>query len=96
MNITFEHVGLYSKDINKMRDWYIKVFDVELLDGNDNQCFVKIADNIVVELIHTSKENIVEMQSPHSNGIRHLAFYTDDIEHSSMSLTEFIPEISFL
>lgn len=79
----FEHAAYFCKDLKAQVAWYSDVFGgTVVLEHPGENAFVKIAGGILLELIQTAPENLVELQPSNANGLRHLAFIVDDIEAS--------------
>lgn len=85
----FEHAAYFCRDLQAQVDWYIDVFDGEVvLEHTGTNAFVKIAGGILLELIQTEPQNLVTLQPSNANGLRHLAFIVDDLEKSKAYLAE--------
>ncbi|WP_372994619.1 VOC family protein [Lutispora sp.] len=76
-----EHVGICAKDTKSLKDWYVKYFNLEIVYDNkkENPTFIlKFKDGGMLEIYAAESFNTT-CDNKHQ-GIRHLAFATDDIE----------------
>lgn len=79
--IGLEHVGICAADTNALKDWYIKLFNFKIAYDNKKEkptYFLLMDDNSMLE-IYPAAEN-GEKRGNKAQGVRHLAFGTDNIE----------------
>lgn len=78
-----EHVAIYSKDTKRLSEWYIKMFDGEIVyDNGKGTYFVAFSDKSMIEfcLNENTENDITELDRP---GIRHIAFYVDNLNEAT-------------
>jgi len=76
-----EHVGISAKDTKSLKDWYVKHFDLEVVYDNKKErptFILKFKDGGFLEIY--AAESLSDTFDNKHQGIRHLAFATDDIE----------------
>jgi len=76
-----EHVGISAKDTKSLKDWYVKHFDLEVVYDNKKEkptFILKFKDGGFLEIY--AAESFSDTFDNKRQGIRHLAFATDDIE----------------
>lgn len=85
-----EHVGICAKDTIALKDWYVDVFGFEVVYDNKKSMptyFLALPDKSMIEIYHMDNEK----ENNHNNkdqGIRHLAFGTDNIEKEYQNLLD--------
>lgn len=80
MKIGIEHTAIYAKDTKALSDWYIKMFDGEIVyDNGKGTYFVAFSDKSMIEFCLNSDvtNEATGLEVP---GIRHIAFSTDDFD----------------
>lgn len=79
--ISLEHVGICAADTIKLKDWYIKIFGMKVVYENKKQqpTFILGFENNIALEIFPADEISIQPGKKHQ-GIRHLAFYSDNIE----------------
>lgn len=74
-----EHIAIYAKDTKALSDWYVSLFDGEIVyDNGKGTYFVAFADKSMIEFCKSADENIptgLEIA-----GIRHIALTSTDFE----------------
>ncbi|NLM44218.1 MAG: VOC family protein [Clostridiales bacterium] len=76
-----EHVGICAKDTKSLKDWYVKYFNLEVVYDNKKEkptFILKFKDGGLLEIY--AAESYSDTYDNKHQGIRHLAFGTDDIE----------------
>lgn len=79
--LSLEHVGVCAKNTVALKDWYVKLFNLKIVYDNKKEVptfFLLMEDNSMIEIYPA--ENDVAVVSNKYQGIRHLAFGTDNIE----------------
>lgn len=79
--IGLEHVGICAADTNALKNWYIELFNFKIVYDNKKEkptYFLLMDDNSMLE-IYPAAEN-GEKRGNKAQGVRHLAFETDNIE----------------
>lgn len=75
-----EHVAIYSKDTKKLSDWYVNLFDGEIVyDNGKGTYFVAFKNKSLIEfcLNETGENEPTEIEA---HGIRHIALSVDDFD----------------
>ena len=80
MNFGIEHVLILSKDTKALVEWYVKVFDWEIVSDNGQGTYlVKAANGNMLEFGLSD----VEGKDPlNATGFRHLAICVDNFEEA--------------
>lgn len=95
MNVLgLEHVGICAKDTVALKDWYIKLFNFKIVYNNQKEqptYFLLMEDNNMIE-IYPAETSVESVDNKHQ-GIRHLAFSTDNIEKEYQNLLDHGVEI---
>ena len=76
-----EHTGICAKDTVSLKDWYVRHFNLEVVYDNkkDKPTFLlKFPDGGFLEIYAAETEN--DRYGNKHQGIRHLAFGSDNIE----------------
>jgi catechol 2,3-dioxygenase-like lactoylglutathione lyase family enzyme len=74
-----EHIGVFAKDTEALKDWYIKLFDFKTVyDNGKGTYFLKAPDGSMLEFVKTEEDGGVVGDKV--SGIRHLAFSVDNFE----------------
>ena len=92
--LTLEHVGICAKDTVKLKDWYVNVFDFQVVYDNKKDIptfFLLMEDQSMIEIYPA--ENPTDQGTNKDQGIRHLAFGTDNIEKEYQNLQNHRVEI---
>jgi glyoxylase I family protein len=87
--LSLEHVGICANDTRTLKDWYIKLFDLKVVYDNKKDkptYFLVMGDKSLLEIYPAASENI--SYDNKYQGIRHLAFGTDNIEEEYKKLIE--------
>ena len=99
--IGFEHVGICAKDTMKLKDWYVKLFKFKVvlfINAAQPIFFLSMEDKTMIE-IYPAKVKI-NLITNDTQGIRHIAFVTDDIDKEYKNLmdndVEIIEQISMM
>lgn len=78
-----EHIAIYSKDTNKLKDWYIQMFDLKVVyDNGKGTYFLAFESGDMLELV--TCDQVAPHQSDKLSGIRHLAFSIDEDKFEDM------------
>lgn len=75
-----EHIAIYAKDTKTLSDWYVNMFDGEIVyDNGKGTYFVAFKDKTMIEFCKNDAvaNEITDLTVP---GIRHIALSTDDID----------------
>ena len=75
-----EHIAIYAKNTKALSDWYVDMFDGEIVyDNGKGTYFVAFSDKSMIEFCQsTDSDNIpTGLEVP---GIRHIALSVDDFE----------------
>lgn len=92
--IKLEHVGICAKDTTALKDWYTKLFNFKVVYDNKKErptYFLLMDDNSMLEIYPA--EGQADMLNNKVQGIRHLAFGTDNIDMEHEILKSNIVEI---
>ncbi|MGE5632591.1 MAG: VOC family protein [Caulobacteraceae bacterium] len=76
-----EHIGICARDTVSLKDWYVNYFNLEVVYDNkkDKPTFIlKFPDVGLLEIYPAESEN--DKYSNKHQGIRHIAFGSDNIE----------------
>jgi catechol 2,3-dioxygenase-like lactoylglutathione lyase family enzyme len=79
--LCLEHIGICAKDTISLKDWYVKYFSLEVVYDNkkDKPTFIlKFPDGGFLEIYDSESES--DIYGNKRQGIRHLAFGSDNIE----------------
>lgn len=85
--LTLEHVGICARNTAFLKDWYVKVFGLKVVYNNQKPqptFFLLMEDGNMLEIYPMEEETV--LKSNKHQGIRHLAFGTDDIESQHENL----------
>ncbi|TCO76494.1 VOC family protein [Marinisporobacter balticus] len=80
--LTMEHIGICAKDTMRLKDWYVKVFDFKIVYDNKKEkptYFLLMEDENMIE-IYPMEHAVAPKDTKKYQGIRHIAFGTDQIE----------------
>lgn len=89
MKIGMEHVGICAKDTMALKDWYVKVFNFEVVYDNKKNpptFFLKLSDNSMIEIYSADEEG--QFGSNKVQGIRHIALSVENFEEEYKSLLD--------
>ncbi len=78
-----EHIGICAKDTVKLKDWYVKLFDLKIVYDNQKEMptyFLLLEDGNMIEIYPSDSETASTDNK--AQGIRHLALTTDNIEQA--------------
>ena len=74
-----EHVAIFAKDTDMLKDWYIKMFEFRVVyDNGKGTYFLMAPDGAMIEFVKTSE--VVDAVGDKVIGVRHLALSVDDFE----------------
>jgi len=78
--IGIEHVGIFSKDSEALKNWYIELFGWKEVYTNAEKktYFLKADDGAMIEFCLTKEEGASFAKS--TEGIRHIAISVDDFD----------------
>lgn len=86
MKIGIEHVGIFSKDTDRLKNWYIKMFNwTEVYNNGKGTFFLKADDGAMIEFVKSEIDG--GNHDMKATGIRHIAISTDDFEGLVKKLT---------
>lgn len=67
-----EHIAVCAKDTAALKDWYVKMFDFEVVyDNGKGTYFVAAPDGSMIEIIAAAKD--MGKNEPGDSGVRHFA-----------------------
>lgn len=92
--IGLEHVGICARDTIALKDWYVELFGFKVVYDNKKETptfFLLMDDDSMLE-IYPMENPGGSLDNKHQ-GIRHLAFETDEIEVQYKRLLDFNVEI---
>ncbi|MDI3480551.1 MAG: glyoxylase family protein [Tepidanaerobacteraceae bacterium] len=99
MMLNLEHVGISARDTIALKDWYVKLFNLKVVYDNKKEkptYFLKLPDGGLLEIYPAQTPG--QSADNGCQGIRHLAFGTDDIEKEYENLVknnvEIVTELS--
>lgn len=74
-----EHLAIFSKDTETLKNWYIKMFGFEqVYDNGKGTYFLKAQDGGMLEFV--TAEEVSSPQRAKASGIRHIAIAVSDFE----------------
>jgi len=79
--LSLEHIGICAKDTIMLKDWYVKLFKFRIVYDNKKELptfFLLMDDESMIEIYPADYE--MESVTNKHQGIRHIAFSTDEIE----------------
>lgn len=87
MRIGIEHIGIFSKDTAKLKDWYMDMFDWKLVyDNGKGTYFLKADDGMMIEFVKSDIDG--GSHDMKAVGIRHIAVSVDNFEEFSKRIEE--------
>ncbi|HHW02423.1 MAG TPA: VOC family protein [Thermoanaerobacterales bacterium] len=97
--LNLEHVGICAKDTVALKDWYVRLFNLKVVYDNKKEkptFFLMLPDGGLIEIYPAEVSS--ESVNNKYQGIRHLAFGTDNIEKEYENLlknnVEILTELS--
>ncbi len=79
MKFGIEHILILSKDVKALVDWYVNLFDWEIvIDGGPDVYMVKASNGNMIEFGRTDVEG--GKDAANAVGFRHLAICVDDFD----------------
>lgn len=79
--LCLEHIGICAKDTVSLKDWYVKHFNLETVYDNKKEkptFILKFSDGGLLEIYSSESES--KICGNKCQGIRHLAFGSDNID----------------
>ena len=68
-----EHVAIFSNDTAKLKDWYIKMFDLkQVYDNGKGTYFLKAKNGFMIEFVMGEDGDVPKDHT--KKGLRHIAF----------------------
>lgn len=88
-----EHLGLFSKDSEALKNWYIKLFGWSEVYTNEEKktYFLKADDGVMIEFCLTEKGG--EDFDKDTEGLRHIAISVDNFEEAVSKVKNIDAEI---
>ncbi len=78
-----EHIAVCSNDTKRLTDWYVKMFDWQIVyDNGKGTYFVKAADGSMIEIIAADGNDFTSEAK--AGGLRHFALSIDDDDFDAM------------
>lgn len=75
-----EHVAIFAKDTDALKEWYIKMFEFKVVyDNGKGTYFLMAPDGAMIEFVKTTE--IADPIGDKVSGVRHLALSVDDFEN---------------
>ena len=87
--LELEHIAICAKDTTALKDWYVKLFDFEVVYDNKKEIptyMLLMKDKSMIEIYPMAEEG--EAGGNKRQGLRHLAFGTDSIEKEYKRLSD--------
>lgn len=85
--VGIEHVGIFSKDTEALKDWYIAMFGWKVVyDNGKGTYFLKADDGGMVEFVKSDIDG--GAQDMKATGLRHLAISVDDFDGMVKKVTD--------
>ncbi len=85
--VGIEHVGIFSKDTEALKDWYIAMFGWKVVyDNGKGTYFLKADDGGMIEFVKSDIDGGV--QDMKATGLRHLAISVDDFDGMVKKVTD--------
>lgn len=79
MKIGIEHIGIFSKDTESLKNWYMDMFGwKQVYDNGKGTYFLKADDGVMVEFCKSDVDG--GSHAMNATGIRHLAISVDAFE----------------
>ena len=88
MDFEIEHIGLPARDPVRLRDWYVHVFDAELVysdDSTSRSFLVKMPGGVLLE-IYPALCSVPDTTNNKMSGWRHLALRVASLEAAKVRL----------
>lgn len=77
-----EHIAIYANDTKALSDWYVNMFDGEIVyDNGKGTYFVAFKDKSMIEFCKNTDENN-ELTALDKPGIRHIALSVDNFDEA--------------
>lgn len=79
--LCLEHIGICAKDTVSLKDWYVKYFNLEIVYDNKKEkptFILKFSNGGLLEIYSSESES--NIYGNKCQGIRHLAFGSDNID----------------
>jgi len=74
-----EHVAVFAKDTELLKNWYISMFEFkQVYDNGKGTYFLMAQDGAMIEFVSTDDDSGITGDK--ASGIRHLAIAVDDFE----------------
>ena len=89
--ISIEHVGIAAKNTVELKDWYVRLFNFKVVYDNKKEMptyFLKVGDESMIEIYPAKNEIDNSSMDKTYQGVRHICFYTDDIEKENKNLID--------
>ncbi len=80
MKTGIEHIGIFSRDTDLLKNWYVAMFGWKIVyDNGKGTYFLKADDGSMLEFVKTEIDGgIHDMKA---TGIRHIAISIDDFDY---------------
>ncbi len=84
MKIGIEHVGIFSEDTVKLKDWYIEMFDWKVVyDNGKGTYFLKADDGGMIEFVKSEIDG--GSHDMKATGLRHLAISVEKEDFDALA-----------
>lgn len=79
MRIGIEHIGIFAKDTEALRDWYAEMFGWKTVyDNGKGTYFLKADDGVMIEFVKSDIDG--GSQDMKATGLRHIAISVDNFD----------------
>lgn len=89
--ISIEHVGIAANNTIELKDWYVKLLNFKVVYDNKKEMptfFLKVGEESMIELYPAKNGIDNENMDKTYQGVRHICFYTDEIERENDNLVK--------
>lgn len=87
MKIGIEHIGIFSKDTDALKDWYIKMFGWKVVyDNGKGTYFLKADDGGMIEFVKSDIDG--GSHDMKATGLRHIAISVDNFNELAQKLKD--------
>lgn len=87
MAVGIEHIGIFSKDTETLKNWYMEMFGwKQVYDNGKGTFFLKADDGGMIEFVKSAEDG--GKIGDKVTGIRHIAISVDDFDAMVKKLTE--------
>ncbi|MEE1014308.1 MAG: VOC family protein [Clostridia bacterium] len=87
MKIGIEHIGIFTKDTEALKNWYMEMFGWEqVYDNGKGTYFLKADDGVMIEFCMSDVDGGLHVMN--ATGVRHIAISVDEFDALVQKLTD--------